>query len=362
MLVAVPPRKVAGRSTYIVAVENKRSQQTWYMEVSTVEISVKGKLVNVPSARINDREIIVTGKWLKVAVVKDAEWLEGEVVDHPETFIAALKQFPSKPDIFTFSQRLGATELKYPYQVECDNVAAIPITTYSDWWEKRLPQVSRKNVRRSQRRGVVARLATFDDELVHGITRIYNETPVRQGRRFWHYGKDFATVKKDNSTYRDRSEFVAAYHQDELIGFIKIVYVDKVARIMQILSMNQHFDKRPANMLIAKAVEACCQRGASHFIYGKYVYDNKKNSPLTEFKRRNGFEQMMVPTYYVPLTSKGRIALALNLHLGVKKMIPESLMKVLLNSRTKLYEWRGIGCDSTAKEENSERGEKVAGE
>jgi GNAT acetyltransferase-like protein len=330
------------------------------MEVSTVEISVRGKLVSVPSTSISGREIIVTGKWLKVASVKDTEWLEGEIVERPETFIAALKQFPSKPDIFTFSQRLGSTELKYPYHVEWDNVAAIPITTYSEWWEKRLPQVSRKNVRRAQRRGVVAKLAAFDDNLVDGITRIYNETPIRQGRRFWHYGKDFATVKKDNSTYRDRSVFVGAYYQDELIGFIKIVYVDKVARIMQILSMNQHFDKRPANILIAKGVEACCQRGASHFIYGKYAYDNKTNSPLTEFKRRNGFEQMMIPTYYVPLTPKGRIALGLRLHLGVKRMIPESLMKVLLHSRTKLYEWRGISRESTATEEKSECGEKAA--
>jgi len=28
------------------------------------------------------------------------------------------------------------------------------------------------------------------------MTAIFNESPTRQGRKFWHYGKDFATVKK----------------------------------------------------------------------------------------------------------------------------------------------------------------------
>ena len=39
------------------------------------------------------------------------------------------------------------------------------------------------------------RVETFDDEFITGMTRIFNETPVRQGRRFWHYGKDFDTVR-----------------------------------------------------------------------------------------------------------------------------------------------------------------------
>jgi len=329
------------------------------MEVSTAEISVKGKLVNVPSVRIKGREIVVTGKRLKLAAVRDAEWLEGGVVEDPEFFITALKKSSFKADIFTFSQEIGETEPRFPYSMEWDNVAAVPITTYSDWWENRLTQVSRKNVRRAQKRGVVVKAVPFDDELVSGIMRLYNETPMRQGRRFWHYGKDSATVKRDNCSYLDRSVFVGAYFREELIGFIKIVFVGRVARIMQILSMNQHSDKRPPNALLAKAVEVCCERGASHFIYGKYIYDNKANSPVTEFKRRNGFEQIMVPTYFVPLTFKGRLAMALKLHLGFKKMLPEKLVDFLLNVRSRLYEKKGLSGDSTAKGDVLERGEKV---
>ena len=39
------------------------------------------------------------------------------------------------------------------------------------------------------------RRVPFDDALVRGISRIYDETPTRQGRRFWHYGKDLDAAK-----------------------------------------------------------------------------------------------------------------------------------------------------------------------
>ena len=133
--------------------------------------------------------------------------------------------------------------------------AVVPITTYHDWWERRLPQESRKNVRRSLRRGVTFTIARFDRSLVTGIKRIYDETPLRQGRRFWHYDKDLATIEGENSSYFDRSDFFGAYFAGQLVGLMKIVYVGRIGRIMQILSMNEHFDKRPSNALIAKAVE-----------------------------------------------------------------------------------------------------------
>ena len=74
--------------------------------------------------------------------------------------------------------------------------------------------------------------------------------------------------------------------------------------------MMKHYDKRPANALIAKAVEICEQEGISHLMYCNYVYNDPKSS-LTEFKRRNGFEKVLLPRYYIPLTPKGKIALRL---------------------------------------------------
>jgi hypothetical protein len=156
---------------------------------------------------------------------------------------------------------------------------------------------------------------------VEGIRRIYNESPVRQGTAFWHYQKDFETVKRENSTYLSRSAFIGAYFGDELIGFIRMVYRGKVALTLQVISQKSHFDKKPMSALIGKAIEVCEAKGITHLVYGNYIYGSGANS-LTEFKRRNGFEEVLVPRYYVPLTIKGRVALALNLHHGVANRVP----------------------------------------
>lgn len=306
------------------------------METNFEEISVKGKLHRVPAACIGGRTIIVTGNWLKISELHDEHW-RAESVQDAETVVEKLKTGALKADIFTFAQKLPETAPKFNYPLEWDNVAAIPLTSFNDWWEKRLPQETRKNVRRAGRRGVVTRPVVFDRTVAEGLKRIYDETPIRQGRRFWHYGKDVETIKQENSSYFDRSEFIGAYCGEELIGLLKMVYIGKTASIMQIISQNKHYDKRPANALLAKAVEICAQKGMTYFIYGQYVYGNN-DGPLTEFKRRNGFEQFLLPRYYIPLTLKGRIALKLKLHLGLRRFLPRKLETVLLDLRAKAYE------------------------
>ena len=87
------------------------------------------------------------------------------------------------------------------------------------------------------------RLAKLDDDFAAGIKAIYDATPVRQGRQFWHYGKDIDTVKRENGSYLDRSEFLGAYYSGQLVGFMKLVYVGDAARSMQILCLNAHQDK-----------------------------------------------------------------------------------------------------------------------
>ena len=286
---------------------------------------------------VSQPAIEITGHWLKQARIRDEEWLPKNLLPDPVKALDDLRGDGPKADWFTFSQRCTEPEPQYSYPLEWNNEAVVRTDNYNDWWENRLPQVTRKNVRRGYKRGVRIEQAPFDDKLVQGIVQIYNETPVRQGRRFRHYGKDFDTVRRENSTYLDRSDFVAAYHQNELIGFIKLVYVDDIARIMQILSLDKQADKRPTNLLIAKAVEICCSKGASYLVFGKYVYGKKFNSPVTEFKRRNGFECVSFPSYYVPLTIKGKSAMSVKLHLGVENLIPERLINFALGVRSKLY-------------------------
>src|SRR2546428_10297857 len=108
------------------------------MGVDHIEIRVSGKTIKVPSARINDRTIVVTGKWLKTAAVQDEEFVEGEAVDNPELFIDALKQSGLRTDIFTFAQHLPDITPKYQYHLEWDSMAAVPITTFQEWLKKRV--------------------------------------------------------------------------------------------------------------------------------------------------------------------------------------------------------------------------------
>lgn len=307
------------------------------MQDKLVEISVRGRVKKVPSLQLGARTIVVTGQWLRIAEIKDEAWLEGEAISDPAACMQMIRKGELKADIFTFAQKIPNTTPNYDYPLEWDNVAAIHTIDFSAWWD-RLPQEARKNVRRAGKRGIVIKIVPFCDQLVQGIADINNETPVRQGRPFWHYGKSLDIVKRDYATLLDRSEFIGAYYEDKLVGFIKMIYMGEIAGILQILCMNRHYDKRPANALIAKAVEICNAKGVKYLVYGKYIYGKKSNSPLTEFKHRNGFEQVYFPRYYIPLTVKGKLCMRLGLHHGLKQILPESLLDFAIKLRAKWYE------------------------
>jgi hypothetical protein len=314
------------------------------------EIRVAGKTFHVPSAEICGRTVVVTGNWIRTAEVKDEAVVEGVVVEDPGSFITKLKESKLQADVFTFAQRLPDTAPKYDYHWEWDNCAAISTACFNEWWEN-LPQVSRKNVRRSARRGVVVKIVPFDDDLVKGIHRIYNSIRVRDGRLFWHYGQDIDRVRQDLATYLDRSDFIGAYLGEELIGFLKMVYVDQVATIFHIISMDDHYDKRPQNALIAKAAEVCEQKGISHLIYGKFIYGNKRRSSLVEFKRRNGFQQINFPRYHISLTPLGDLFVRLRLYRGFAGLVPEPILHVILNCRAWYY--KAISTNRTLQDRNS---------
>jgi hypothetical protein len=306
------------------------------------KIAVRGKTVRLPAAEVNGRTVIVAGRFVRIASIHDAALAEGETVPDPSDFVAKLAASGLRADILTFSQKIHDHTPKHAYPFEWDNAAVACTSNYTEWWEG-LPQVVRKNVRRSAKRGVSVEVAPFDEALVRGIKAIYDETPFRQGRRFWHFGKDLETVRADNSSYLDRSDFIGAYLDGELIGFMKIVYVDNVAMVMQILAKASHYDKRPMNALIAKAVEVCHDKGMAYLVYSKFTYGKKTESDIAEFKRRNGFAQMNFPKYFLPLTLRGRLALALKLHRGLVELLPSRMIHVLLGVRSRLLDLVATG-------------------
>ena len=60
------------------------------MADGTMEISVKGKWVQVPALQIDGTTVVVQGDWLKVAAVHDEMWMESEIED-PEAYIKRLR-------------------------------------------------------------------------------------------------------------------------------------------------------------------------------------------------------------------------------------------------------------------------------
>jgi hypothetical protein len=301
------------------------------------EVRIKGKALLVPLVEIDDRTVVATGKWLKIALVRDEELVEGDTITDPKRFVAKLTQSGLRSDIFTFAQRIPESVVKHPYRMEWENAAAIPITTVAHWLKDRAEYSIRKGVNRSKKLGVESRVVEYDPHLLEQICQIYNESPVRQGKIFWHYGKDKETVDRALATYLDRSIFIGAYLNDELIGFMKITWVGTTGTITQILSMRKHFDKKPNNSLLAKAVEICEAKGKSHFVYGSFVYYDP-DSTLTEFKRRAGFESIPLPRYYVPLNLKGQIALKLGLHRGILGNTPKPILRMFLKLRKQWLE------------------------
>jgi len=303
----------------------------------------------VPAAEIEGRTVIITGQSVKIASVRDAIVAQGELVKDPDTFVPALRSSGLKADVLTFFQRPPDVTPRFKGHFEWDNYAAVDCSNFDAWWEK-LPQEARKNTRRSAKRGVTVKVVPFDDDLARAIHKLCDESPMRQGKPFWHYGKDFATVKREHSTYPERSDFIGAYFENELIGFIKMVYVDQIAFIFHILAFNAHYDKRPLNALITEAVKVCSQKGVKYLVYDKYVYGNKKDSSLVEFKRRNGFEQVNFPAYHIPLTLKGKIYVGLRLYRGAVGLIPAPALKIILNLRDKFYRARGKSAETKEEE------------
>jgi hypothetical protein len=307
-----------------------------------IEISIKGRWMNVPALTVNGHSVIVQGKWLKRAMVHGEAWLENEVAD-PEPYLVRLTRgslgFP-RADFFTFAQKLPDAVPKYRYPMEWESIAAARVTSSKQWWDS-LPQETRKNVRRAAKRGLEARVTPFGDELIRAIKDINDDSAILQGMRNVHYGKSLDQIKKDYGSFQDRSDFVVAYLGAEAVGFVKLVYRGGIASILHLTTKHSHYDKRPSNLLIAHAAELCAAKGMSHLTYGLFNYGNKRDNPLREFKTRNGFEEVLIPRFYVPLTKWGGLSIKLKLHRGLIGILPHRAIMLGVNARKKLYGWMG---------------------
>jgi hypothetical protein len=291
--------------------------------------------------KLCNKDITIQGRLIRIAR------LDGEKYtfpDNPEVVVESLRKCGTRIDLFTFWQKLPETSARYPYPFVMDNLAVLPVSTFENWWNNQIRSYPRNRARQAEKKGVVLREIEFGEELVKGICEIYNETPVRQGKRFPHYGMTTEHARQYAGTFLDRSVYVGAFLEGRMIGFIKLSMDESrtQACLVHILSMAQHKDKAPTNALIAEAVRTCAKRGVPFLIYEHFNYGNKEDS-LTHFKEVNGFQRFDVPRYYIPLTTMGRAALNYGLHRRIIDRIPEPIAEKYRELRKAWYDRRYRG-------------------
>jgi len=278
---------------------------------------------------VNGKAMIVSGRFPRIAGVRSEYF---DMVENPDSFLPAVRD-SVKADVVSFIQPMWDPVPRHPYPFEWYELAVLQFESYDSWWTTQINDKTRNMVRKATKKGVQIRVCVCDDEMVRGIKEIYDESPVRQGKPFLHYGKDLARLKDAHLTFLDRSEFIGAYFEGKLIGFAKLIYHGQfAASVMQIIAMYAHRDKAPTNALLAKAVELCAAKGIHMLHYGMW-----SRRGLGEFKKHNRFEQLRAPRYYVPLNLRGRIALRLGLHRSILDRWPESWRDRLSALRNQWY-------------------------
>ena len=312
-------------------------------QIFTKETLINGNPGRIRCIKIGDQIFSISRGPLTVVRLED-EWYED--VDDPQVVISALKANTAfKPDLLTFWQRMPDVLPQHLFHQEWEEIAVLPVTSYDHWWNHQIKSRVRNLIRKAEKAGVVVKQTSYDDDFVRGMTAIFNETSVRQGRQFWHYGKNFETVKSQFSRYLFREQMIGAYYQGEMIGFMMLGDAGKFGITGQIISSIKHRDKAPNNALIAKAVEVCEERKLDYLIYFFWSDDS-----LAEFKRRCGFEKVKVPRYYVPLTWKGELALKCGAHRGLRAMLPRAAKNPLKGLRRIWYGLRNNEAKGSAPE------------
>jgi hypothetical protein len=301
-----------------------------------------GKAIDVRGIRLEDKHIVFVQRGpVTIARLRD-EWYDD--VGDPALILNTLEKCRPMPDLFTFWQRLPDTVPMHPYHREEEALSAVPLKDFDHWWKTQINSDARKKAKRAEKRGVEIRTVTLDDDLVRGVMGIFNETPIRQGKRFWHYGKAFGEVKEMMSRDLATSKFIAAYHDQELVGLAKLNYAGRrfVNPGIFLSKMEYRREKYLDNALIAKSIETCTSDGVAYFTYTKWRRGNH-----AEFLRRNGFERTLVPRYWIPLTTKGKIAMGLGLHKELQARIPEWMYDTFVNVRARFYKFKyGANGDS----------------
>jgi hypothetical protein len=273
------------------------------------------------------KEISVSGKLFRTARLRH-EWCD--FLDEVPDALQQIKHSRVAADLFTFVEDIGEEHGDHCCYTEPAALAVLPVASFQKWWDE-IGFKARNKVRKWQKCGVELREVQLDDDFARGVEAIYNETPVRQGRSFYHYGKMAAEIRVELSSFLDRCIFIGAYHQGELIGFMKLLPRKNVLRTIHIIAKISHRDKCVMDALIGRAVEICDQRKIGHLHYGSWA-----DGGVGDFRAKHGFKRVEVPRYFLPLNLRGRMMLKFKLHHPIRERLPERWIGPLKGLRTRL--------------------------
>jgi hypothetical protein len=272
----------------------------------------------------HELDTVNTRKTLGVKIARDYREYQ-KSINPTDSLLSKLGE--RSADIFTFVERKWCCSIANPPRTWTrteDNIALLDIKDYNSWWSA-IGKKTRNMVRKAEKEAVTVSVIPQSDRLAEGIWKIYNETPIRQGRAFPHFGEPLKHLT-DVMYLEKNSTYIGAFLDDELIGFIQLTHGDKIVIISNILSMQKYWDKSVNNALLAKVVEVCASKGEQWLMYGRIG-----NHPsLDKFKENNDFFKYPVTRYYIPITGRGRLAIRLGLHQELKDALPQSIKDPLI--------------------------------
>src|SRR5262245_55531243 len=126
-----------------------------------IDMSVRGKLVRTRAIFLCGVNVLLRRRFIKTAQIFDEYWLERDTLPAPETVIGELRKMASKPDIFVFAQRVPDTATRHRYHHIFDNYAVLPLSTYEHWFQHQIPAATKRNIRASQKRGILTRVCDY---------------------------------------------------------------------------------------------------------------------------------------------------------------------------------------------------------
>ena len=284
---------------------------------------------------IDNKEISIRGKFFRIAKLYH-EWYE--YLDEPTALVEKMKKNKPVPDLFTFVQEGHVPHREFPFHRETALESVLPIKSFDDWWDN-LHFKARNKARKAQKCGVEVRETELNEAFINGVQNIYNEHPLRQGRKFTHYGKTLDQIKDDLSSFTDKSTLTAAYFKGELIGFMKSFQGNGILRIIHIIAMLAHRDKCVMDALIARAVKLCDEKGIPYLHYGDWA-----SRGLGAFRTKYNFQPQECPRYFIPLTARGKFMLNFRLHRPLRERLPQSLADRLIAIRN---QWNAMRYGTT---------------